>query len=71
MSAAAIFMEDSFAPEPTTPRRRGLTSGMAQTRAIRISGHDRQAEDFYTTPEWIVFDHARDRQRPPRRVFAQ
>jgi len=27
---------------------------MATTRAIHISGYDRQAEDFYATPEWVT-----------------
>jgi len=27
---------------------------MAETRAIHISGYDRQAEDFYSTPDWVT-----------------
>lgn len=27
---------------------------MAQTRAIHISGYDREAEDFYSTPDWVT-----------------
>ncbi|HEX5317790.1 MAG TPA: hypothetical protein VFW46_01455 [Stellaceae bacterium] len=27
---------------------------MAETRAIHISGYDRQAEDFYSTPAWVT-----------------
>lgn len=27
---------------------------MVQTRAIHISGYDREAEDFYSTPDWVT-----------------
>ncbi len=27
---------------------------MAEFRSIHISGYDRQAEDFYSTPEWVT-----------------
>lgn len=27
---------------------------MADTRAIHISGYDREAEDFYSTPDWVT-----------------
>ena len=27
---------------------------MAETRSIHISGYNRQAEDFYSTPDWVT-----------------